>query len=91
MAASIGMMDAAYFVGRGEILSWINATLHLNLSKVEEVLSYCLISPYLGFPFLFFFWKFIFWTVFFIWGEGLSLFTLLVFKHSVVFFSGTDF
>ena len=55
MAASIGMMDAAYFVGRGEILSWINATLHLNLSKVEEVLSYCLISPYLGFPFLFLF------------------------------------
>lgn len=39
MAASIGMMDAAYFVGRGEILSWINATLHLNLSKVEEAAS----------------------------------------------------
>lgn len=30
------MMDSAYFVGRSEILSWINSTLHLNLSKVEE-------------------------------------------------------
>ncbi|KAJ7551088.1 hypothetical protein O6H91_05G002800 [Diphasiastrum complanatum] len=39
MAANIGMMDAAYFVGRNEILSWINTTLHLNLSKVEEAAS----------------------------------------------------
>ncbi|KAK9098831.1 hypothetical protein Syun_025876 [Stephania yunnanensis] len=37
MVMSIGMMDAAYFVGRTEILAWINSTLHLNLSKVEEV------------------------------------------------------
>lgn len=37
MAASIGMMDSAYFVGRSEILAWINFTLQLNLSKVEEV------------------------------------------------------
>lgn len=37
MATNIGMMDSAYFVGRSEILSWINSTLHLNLSKVEEV------------------------------------------------------
>ncbi|GAQ78739.1 Microtubule-binding protein involved in cell cycle control [Klebsormidium nitens] len=36
MAANIGMMDGAYFVGRGEILSWINNTLALNLQKVEE-------------------------------------------------------
>ncbi|KAG5623879.1 hypothetical protein AABB24_004340 [Solanum stoloniferum] len=36
MAAHIGMMDGAYFVGRSEILAWINSTLHLNLSKVEE-------------------------------------------------------
>ncbi|XP_057771153.1 microtubule-associated protein RP/EB family member 1C [Salvia miltiorrhiza] len=36
MATNIGMMDSAYFVGRSEILSWINSTLHLNLSKVEE-------------------------------------------------------
>lgn len=39
MAAHIGMMDGAYFVGRSEILAWINSTLHLNLSKVEEVLN----------------------------------------------------
>lgn len=36
MATNIGMMDSAYFVGRGEILTWINSTLHLSLSKVEE-------------------------------------------------------
>lgn len=39
MATTIGMMDSAYFVGRSEILSWINSTLHLNLSKVEEACS----------------------------------------------------
>ncbi|XP_074568689.1 microtubule-associated protein RP/EB family member 1C-like [Curcuma longa] len=39
MATTIGMMDAAYFVGRNEILTWINSTLHLNLSKVEEAAS----------------------------------------------------
>ncbi|KAJ0236546.1 Microtubule-associated protein RP/EB family member 1C [Hirschfeldia incana] len=39
MAANIGIMDAAYFVGRSEILAWINSTLHLNLSKVEEACS----------------------------------------------------
>ncbi|XP_023732424.1 microtubule-associated protein RP/EB family member 1C [Lactuca sativa] len=39
MATNIGMMDAAYFVGRSEILSWINSTLRLNLSKVEEACS----------------------------------------------------
>ncbi|GKB56695.1 microtubule-associated protein RP/EB family member 1C [Tanacetum coccineum] len=39
MATNIGMMDSAYFVGRSEILSWINSTLHLNLSKVEEACS----------------------------------------------------
>nr|GMD56958.1 microtubule-associated protein RP/EB family member 1C [Ipomoea batatas] len=37
MASNIGMMDSAYFIGRSEILSWINSTLRLNLSKVEEV------------------------------------------------------
>ncbi|XP_078433463.1 microtubule-associated protein RP/EB family member 1A-like isoform X2 [Wolffia australiana] len=37
MAMSIGTMDKAYFVGRNEILSWINATLQLNLGKIEEV------------------------------------------------------
>ncbi|GJN26260.1 hypothetical protein PR202_gb14179 [Eleusine coracana subsp. coracana] len=32
-------MDGAYFVGRGEILNWINATLQLSLAKVEEAAS----------------------------------------------------
>ena len=43
-ASTIGMMDAAYFVGRNEILGWVNATLQLSLSKVEEAASgavYC--------------------------------------------------
>nr|XP_043606241.1 microtubule-associated protein RP/EB family member 1B-like [Erigeron canadensis] len=35
----IGMMDSAYFVGRNELLSWINASLQLNLSRIEEVAS----------------------------------------------------
>ncbi|XP_014520102.1 microtubule-associated protein RP/EB family member 1C [Vigna radiata var. radiata] len=39
MATNIGIMDAAYFVGRSEILSWINSTLQLSLSKVEEACS----------------------------------------------------
>ena len=38
MATNIGMMDSAYFVGRNEILTWINNRLQLNLSRVEEVL-----------------------------------------------------
>ncbi|XXG70631.1 hypothetical protein AAC387_Pa07g0068 [Persea americana] len=39
VAANIGMMDGAYFVGRSEILSWINATLQLKLTRVEEAAS----------------------------------------------------
>lgn len=39
MATNIGTMESAYFVGRSEILSWINSTLQLNLSKVEEACS----------------------------------------------------
>ncbi|OIW10940.1 hypothetical protein TanjilG_22747 [Lupinus angustifolius] len=39
MATNIGIMDSAYFVGRSEILSWINSTLQLNLSKVEAACS----------------------------------------------------
>ncbi|ONK70516.1 uncharacterized protein A4U43_C05F34510 [Asparagus officinalis] len=38
-ATNIGMMDEAYFASRNEILAWINSTLHLNLSKVEEAAS----------------------------------------------------
>jgi len=30
------MMDGAFFVGRKEIVEWINATLDLNLTKVEQ-------------------------------------------------------
>ncbi|EYU24392.1 hypothetical protein MIMGU_mgv1a011402mg [Erythranthe guttata] len=39
MATNIGMMDSAYFVGRNEILAWVNARLQLNLSRVEEAAS----------------------------------------------------
>ncbi|OIV94738.1 hypothetical protein TanjilG_06201 [Lupinus angustifolius] len=39
MATNIGIMDSAYFVGRSEILAWINSTLQLNLSKVEDACS----------------------------------------------------
>ncbi|CAL9247264.1 unnamed protein product [Arabidopsis halleri] len=39
MATNIGMMDSAYFVGRNEILTWINDRLQLNLSRVEEAAS----------------------------------------------------
>ncbi|GLI66924.1 hypothetical protein VaNZ11_010963 [Volvox africanus] len=33
---SFGLQDPHYFLGRGEILSWINDTLSLRLNKVEE-------------------------------------------------------
>ncbi|KAF8378429.1 hypothetical protein HHK36_029768 [Tetracentron sinense] len=39
MATNIGIMDGAYFVGRNEIITWINATLQLSLSRVEEAAS----------------------------------------------------
>jgi hypothetical protein len=45
-------MDGAYFVGRNEILQWINSTLHLHLTKVEEVSVLSIITsplcPFLG-------------------------------------------
>jgi hypothetical protein len=31
------MSDAAYFLGRSELLGWINNTLDLKLTKIEEV------------------------------------------------------
>ncbi|GAU49623.1 hypothetical protein TSUD_192620 [Trifolium subterraneum] len=39
MATNIGIMDSAYFVGRNEILNWINNRLQLNLSRIEEAAS----------------------------------------------------
>lgn len=36
MASNIGMMDPAFFVGRTELLGWINSTLAINLTKIEE-------------------------------------------------------
>ncbi|KAK3258851.1 hypothetical protein CYMTET_32123 [Cymbomonas tetramitiformis] len=35
-AQNIGMMDSAYFVGRSELLEWINGTLGINVQKVEH-------------------------------------------------------
>lgn len=37
--ANIGIMDSAYFVGRNELLTWINARLQLNLTRIEEAAS----------------------------------------------------
>jgi len=33
------MMNEAYFVGRGELLTWINNLLGLTYSKVEQCCS----------------------------------------------------
>mmetsp|Transcript_31469 Transcript_31469/g.34394 ORF Transcript_31469/g.34394 Transcript_31469/m.34394 type:complete len:371 (-) Transcript_31469:75-1187(-) len=37
--STIGLMEGAFFVGRKEIVDWINSTLDLNISKVEETAS----------------------------------------------------
>ena len=33
---TIGMMDGAYFTGRKEILEWINDTLGIGVTKIEQ-------------------------------------------------------
>lgn len=37
--SNIGLMEGAFFVGRKEIVDWINATLDINISKVEDTAS----------------------------------------------------
>ena len=37
--STVGMMDAAYFVGKAKILSFFNDLLQINLSKIEETAS----------------------------------------------------
>jgi len=36
---AFGMMDGTYFVGRNEILAWINDTLKLDYTKIEQTAS----------------------------------------------------
>ena len=40
--ASVGMMDPAYFVGKVELLAWLNELLKLSYSKVEQVGTFLL-------------------------------------------------
>lgn len=37
MTDKIGIMDGAYFVGRKELLSWLNTLLEINYKKVEQI------------------------------------------------------
>lgn len=37
MEKHIGMMDAAYFVPRVDILNWINSILNINIQYIEDL------------------------------------------------------
>lgn len=37
--SAIGIMDGAFFVGRKEIIDWINSTLQLQLTRIEDSCS----------------------------------------------------
>ncbi|KAL8270531.1 hypothetical protein Esti_005502 [Eimeria stiedai] len=39
--SSVGMMEGAFFVSRSELLGWVNSSLLLSLSRVEECASGC--------------------------------------------------
>jgi RP/EB family microtubule-associated protein len=34
--SNIGMMDGAFFVGRKELVDWVNETLEINIAKIEQ-------------------------------------------------------
>ena len=44
MSITFGMMDNAYFIGKTEIMKWINETLKMNITRVEQACTgaiYC--------------------------------------------------
>jgi RP/EB family microtubule-associated protein len=42
MTTAIGIMDGAFFVGRKEIVDWINNTLELAIDRIEDTASGCI-------------------------------------------------